>query len=117
MNAFRSTPLKVREMGPPVYLPAGAAVGACAWDDVAIVVAAAPACCTACWAAACCVVASGRTGSFFPLNDANVTEGWVSPLGKPKRGAEIFESLDECREVKVVTLETASTGVAEGCSN
>ena len=81
------------------YVAVGRMVaGACACDDVAIVEAAAPACCTACWAAACCVVESGRTGSLVPLNDANVvTEGWVSSLGKGKRGAEIFKSLEECR--------------------
>src|SRR5258708_27823180 len=95
-KSLRSTSFKFTEIGSPVYLPTGAAAaGACAWDDVAIVEAAAPACCTACWAAACCVVESGRTGSLVPLNDANVTEGWVSSLGKGKRGAEIFKSLDE----------------------
>jgi len=62
-----------------------------------MVVAAAPACCTACWAAACCVVESGRTGSFLPLNDASETEGWVSSLGKGKRGAEIRKFFDEWR--------------------
>src|SRR5205814_4698072 len=101
--------------------------------DAANVVAAVFACCTAC-SAACCVVEFGRTGSFFSLKDARVNEGWVSSLGKAKRGAEIFKSLDEppaavrgdatlylnsgrafsfCCDVNVVEPDTGCIGVVD----
>src|ERR1700676_1077853 len=87
----KSTSFRFTEIGSPVYLPGGAAIGeTCV--DCAIV----PAAVFACWAAccaACPAFAVGRDASLFSRYEARVTEDWVSSVGNANRGVLIPDFL------------------------
>src|SRR6202051_3741026 len=87
----KSTSFRFTEIGSPVYLPAGAAIGETC-IDCAIV----PAAVFACWAACCAACpgfAVGRDASLFPPNDASLTEGWFRSPGSANRGELISDFL------------------------
>src|SRR6202035_3146117 len=87
----KSTSFRFTEIGSPVYLPGGAAIGETCIDCAMV-----PAAVFACWAACCAACppfAVGRAASLFPPNDANLTDGCVSSPGNANRGELIPDFL------------------------